>query len=106
MMNRINFGSRSGVVIDRCKEHGVWLDAGELRQLCEWIKHGGKLLDKEKTEERKKEEIIIEQRRRQNRIQGGAIADYSDLDSFDLRTMKNPDLFDVVLKVVRFFRKL
>jgi len=106
MMNRINFGSRSGVVIDRCKEHGVWLDAGELRQLCEWMKLGGKLLDKEKTEELKKEEIILEERRRQSRIQGSTTADYSDLDPFDLRTREEPDLLDVVLKVVRFFRKL
>jgi len=106
MMNRINFGTRSGVVIDRCKEHGVWLDAGELRQLCEWMKLGGKLLDKEKNEARKKEEIIFEERRRQSRIQGGTTADYSDLDPFDLRIRKTPDLLDVVLKVVRFFRKL
>ena len=106
MMNRINFGARSGVVIDRCKDHGVWLDAGELRQLCEWMKLGGKLLDKEKTEELKKEEIIFAERKRQSRIQNGTTADYSDLDTFDLRTRGNPDLLDVVLKVVRFFRKL
>jgi len=106
MMNRVNFGTRSGVVIDHCREHGVWLDAGDLRQLCEWMKLGGKLLDKEKTEERKKEEIILEERRRQSRIQGGTTADYSDLDPYDLQTSKNPDLLDVVFKVVRFFKKL
>jgi Zn-finger nucleic acid-binding protein len=105
MMNRINFGARSGAVIDRCKEHGVWLDAGELRQLCEWMKLGGKLLDKEKTEELKKGEIFLEERRRQSRIQSGTAADYSDLATFDLRSSKNPDLLDVVLKVIRFFRK-
>lgn len=43
-MNRVSFGIKSGVIIDRCKEHGIWLNAGELRHLFEWKKAGGKLL--------------------------------------------------------------
>lgn len=46
LMNRVNFGHRSGVVIDHCKKHGVWLDSGELTHLMEWKKAGGQLLDK------------------------------------------------------------
>ncbi len=42
LMNRFNIGTRSGVIGDRCKEHGVWLDGGELRQLMEWTKAGGR----------------------------------------------------------------
>ena len=30
MMNRQNFGRRSGVIIDVCKGHGVWFEPGEL----------------------------------------------------------------------------
>ena len=44
MMNRRSFGVRSGVVVDTCRDHGIWLDAGKLRQLCEWRKAGGQLL--------------------------------------------------------------
>lgn len=61
MMNRVNFGSKSGVIIDKCREHGVWLDGGELRQLMEWTKAGGKLhderikLEKEKLEQMNKD---------------------------------------------------
>lgn len=44
LMNRVNFGTRSGVIVDTCKEHGVWLDGGELRQLMEWMKAGGQIL--------------------------------------------------------------
>lgn len=106
MMNRINFGARSGVVIDRCKEHGIWLDAGELRQLCEWMKAGGGLLDKERAEERKREEIIMEERRRQSRKQGGTTADYNTIDPFAPSIKSDPDLLDIVLKTVRFFTKL
>ncbi|MDT8405696.1 MAG: zf-TFIIB domain-containing protein [Methylococcales bacterium] len=43
-MRRINYGYRSGVVIDRCNAHGIWLDNGEITHLMEWRKAGGTLL--------------------------------------------------------------
>lgn len=43
-MRRTNFANRSGVIIDSCREHGVWLDGGELNQLMEWKKSGGEML--------------------------------------------------------------
>jgi len=55
MMNRESYGIKSGVVIDRCRDHGVWLDAGELRSLFEWAKAGGKLYDQKIREERNRE---------------------------------------------------
>lgn len=45
LMNRINFGQRSGVVTDQCFGHGVWLDAGELQRLVEWKNSGGRIVD-------------------------------------------------------------
>lgn len=44
MMNRVNFGQRSAVVVDRCLHHGIWLDSGELIHLMEWKKAGGQIL--------------------------------------------------------------
>ena len=44
LMNRVSFGHRSGVVVDRCMMHGIWLDNGELTHLLEWKKAGGQLL--------------------------------------------------------------
>ena len=41
MMNRRNFGQRSGIVIDTCKEHGIWFDARELGTVLRWIRQGG-----------------------------------------------------------------
>jgi len=55
-MNRVNFGYRSGVIMDQCKQHGVWLDNGELIHLMEWKKAGGQLLDEQQKVERLKEE--------------------------------------------------
>jgi len=40
-MNRQNFGRRSGVIVDRCRDHGLWFDAGELDAVLRWIKKGG-----------------------------------------------------------------
>jgi hypothetical protein len=41
MMNRVNFGKRSGAVVDVCRGHGTFLDAGELHQIVTFIQNGG-----------------------------------------------------------------
>jgi len=43
-MRRINFGHRSGVIVDQCRDHGIWVDSGEITHLMEWKKAGGELL--------------------------------------------------------------
>jgi len=43
-MSRNVFAYRSGVIVDRCKNHGIWLDSGEITHLMEWKKTGGQLL--------------------------------------------------------------
>jgi Zn-finger nucleic acid-binding protein len=105
MMNRINFGARSGVVIDRCREHGVWLEAGELRQLSEWMKAGGRLLDNEREEERKKE-ALREEQKRQKLSQGGMNPADEEQDLFAIQMRSEMDLLTIVSKAVRFLTKL
>ena len=41
LMQRRNFQKRSGVIVDRCHEHGTWLDADELEQIAGFIIEGG-----------------------------------------------------------------
>ena len=36
-----NFGRISGIMIDVCRHHGVWLDAKELEAIVEFIRKGG-----------------------------------------------------------------
>jgi Zn-finger nucleic acid-binding protein len=43
-MSHLNFAGHSGVILDRCGTHGVWLEGGELRRLTEWWRAGGKLV--------------------------------------------------------------
>lgn len=44
LMNRALYGYRSGVVVDRCASHGVWLDGGQISHLLEWQRAGGRML--------------------------------------------------------------
>jgi Zn-finger nucleic acid-binding protein len=41
LMMRRNWRKRSGVIVDRCREHGTWLDADELEQIAGFIASGG-----------------------------------------------------------------
>jgi len=41
MMNRNNFARISGVIIDSCRGHGIWFDAGELEKVIDFITRGG-----------------------------------------------------------------
>jgi len=40
-MTRINFTKISGILLDRCRHHGIWFDATELESALHWIKIGG-----------------------------------------------------------------
>ncbi len=41
IMNRMNYGRISGVIVDFCRNHGYWLDNGELQKIAEWVVRGG-----------------------------------------------------------------
>jgi Zn-finger nucleic acid-binding protein len=40
-MARVNFGKHSGIVVDVCRWHGTWFDAGELDAAMEFVHAGG-----------------------------------------------------------------
>jgi Zn-finger nucleic acid-binding protein len=69
MMNRSLFGRRSGVIVDRCRSHGTWLEAGELRQLLEWTRAGGALRHQEQEAEAR---LAEERQRRQEAAERAA----------------------------------
>jgi len=60
-MNRSNFARSSGVIIDICKQHGVWFDADELPKIIAFITKGGL------AKQREKEKMSIEDERRKLR---------------------------------------
>jgi Zn-finger nucleic acid-binding protein len=59
MMNRVNFGRMSGTVVDVCRGHGTFLDAGELHAIVTFIRDGG--LDRAR--QREKDDLEEERHR-------------------------------------------
>lgn len=59
LMNRTNFSHISGVIIDVCRDHGVWLDRGELEHIIHFVESGGLV----KQREREIEQLADENRR-------------------------------------------
>ncbi len=56
LMNRVNFGRRSGVIVDVCAAHGTWFDAGELARAVNFVAKGG-LLESRRMEAKEKREL-------------------------------------------------
>lgn len=59
LMNRSAFGRISGVIVDVCKSHGVWFDAGELAAVVHFVEKGGL----ERARKRELDEIADRERR-------------------------------------------
>lgn len=73
MMNRVNFGRLSGTIVDVCRGHGTFLDAGELHAIAAFIDAGG--LDRMR--EREIEQLKEEQHRLEElrRVQAHSMGD-------------------------------
>ena len=41
LMNRRNFGRKSGIIVDQCGPHGFWFDPQELESVLRWVRLGG-----------------------------------------------------------------
>ena len=74
LMNRKNFAQSSGVVLDVCAKHGVWLDRGELERVLGFVAGGG--LARARARER---ERLIEEQRRLVALQTGTRGGMGDL---------------------------
>ncbi len=93
LMNRINFGHRSGVILDRCSKHGIWVDSGEITHLMEWKKAGGDLLNTQNQEQ-------IKQKPRTSR----SSTSYHKENNTLTTSMAEPDLIkDISSLIFRIF---
>ncbi len=72
LMNRVNFAKSSGVVLDVCKAHGVWLDRGELQRVIGFVEGGGMAAARDRERER-----LIEEQRRLSAMQQTGAASYA-----------------------------
>lgn len=95
VMNRVNFARVSGVVVDRCRGHGVWFDHDELRRVVEFVRGGGmeiararerEMLESERQLRARRERLSLPEPRahHQHREGAGFSADSgADVDLFD-----------------------
>jgi Zn-finger nucleic acid-binding protein len=104
LMNRVNFGTKSGVIVDRCRDHGVWLDGGELRHLFEWMKAGGKLLAQEKEKQSGRDFEREREQERRNPPLNCNTSEHTTFDSYgSVLRNEDPDLFELVFRAIRWF---
>jgi Zn-finger nucleic acid-binding protein len=94
IMQRKNYMNRSGVIMDVCLEHGVWLDAGELKQIQEWIALGGKKSAEEEMLNQEDESAI--------KIKNFKVKKhdrhYSETDTFSNR--REPDVLENMIDIL------
>jgi Zn-finger nucleic acid-binding protein len=65
LMNRSNYGGGSGVIVDVCGPHGVFLDRGEPTKIVDFIEKGGWDRVKKREKQRMEEEVsALESRKR------------------------------------------
>jgi Zn-finger nucleic acid-binding protein len=65
LMNRSNYGGGSGVIVDVCGPHGVFLDRGELTKIVDFLEKGGWDRVKKRERQRMEEEVsALESRKR------------------------------------------
>lgn len=93
-MNRSNYGRRSGVVVDRCREHGTWFDATELNGVLDWVRRGGETLAEERRREEEKMAASAARFRVEPRLPE---------DAWKADRGEHPESFDLLPWIVRFF---
>ena len=89
MMNRVNFGRLSGTVIDVCRGHGTFLDAGELHAIVTFISEGG--LDRA----RQREKDDLEEERHRLATLKAQIESGARLPDWERRTALSDGLRDI-----------
>lgn len=78
VMNRVNFGRRSGIIVDVCRPHGTWFDSDELPRIVEFVQRGGL----EEAERREVEDIKEQARQARSDARGMASAAGSGVMTF------------------------
>lgn len=93
LMNRRNFAQCSGVIVDSCKSHGVWLDAQELNLIVRFIENGG--LEKARAAELERQVAEVRAAKVTTPM---AVSAQAEL--FDRRRAHSDDLLETVVRGV------
>jgi Zn-finger nucleic acid-binding protein len=103
MMNRKNFVRVSGVIVDVCRPHGIWFDAGEMEKIMDFIARGGMREAREAEREIEKDQEAQQKLRRERMMyDSGGSSLFSD--GAGSRGV-SVDLGDMISGIVNLFRK-
>lgn len=95
-MNRVNFARISGTVVDVCKGHGTFLDAGELHRIVTFINGGG--LDRARQRQIEDVKQAESDLRAAERAQAAVDARLPSEPSMSVR-WNGPDLLDLIRRL-------
>jgi len=103
IMNRKNFVRVSGVIVDVCRPHGIWFDAGEMEKIMDFMARGGLRKAREAEREIEKDEELQQKlRRERTRYEsGGGLLLSDDAGSTNVAV----DLADLITGIANLFRK-
>ena len=103
LMNRSNYGGGSGIVLDACRDHGLWFDKGELAAIVDFLEKGG--WDRLRAREREKlaEEVRSLETRRDFSRSTGMPASPFERDAMGIQTIGR--IVDLVGSLAAWFLK-
>jgi Zn-finger nucleic acid-binding protein len=95
LMNRKNFATISGVLVDLCKPHGIWFDAGELGRIVRFVMRGGLI------EARHRQLEELERGAKEKRVNEFVLSGMSDPIEPELRSGWVEQLLQVLLRFLQ-----
>lgn len=99
-MSHLNFGGRSGVILDRCGTHGLWAEGSELRRLTEWWRAGGKHIHQQYEAERAKR-FVAERTQQGQAIPTGTPSMPTPSKEFDIPDLTYaPEVIELTLRAM------
>jgi Zn-finger nucleic acid-binding protein len=101
LMGHRNFGGRSGVVVDHCGAHGLWLQGSQLRRLTEWWRAGGQHLHQQNERNQAERQRAPAAETRRPRMTGT-----TESEPWPAGADPNPvwTILDLVLSIMRWYR--
>jgi Zn-finger nucleic acid-binding protein len=94
LMNRVNFGKHSGVIVEVCKPHGVWFDKGELTRAIEFVADGGLV------ETRRRDEELARETQREAHVAAAKSTSHPLIEDVDRRGSDGRTLLEILRELL------
>lgn len=99
MMNRTQFADGARIIVDVCRTHGTWFDAGELPQMVEFVQNGG--LEMAATRKLRREKESIQRQADESRRLAALPSDVGYTRDSQARGPSLGDIADILSSLLR-----